>query len=131
MKVVKIVTKYLLVAFFIFAGVRHFLDPDFYLNLMPDYLPAHAFLVYFTGVTEVMAGIMLAIPKLSRWGAWFIIAHLVAFFSVHFWMIQESERYVGDGITIELLWVRIVMQVVFIVWAYWYVSDKPAKGATA
>ena len=124
MKIVKLVTKYLLVAFFVLGGVNHFLNTDFYLTLMPDYIPAHAFMVYLSGVTEVMAGIMLAIPGLSRWVAWFIIAHLVVFFTVHFWMIQESERYIGDGATFEFLWLRIVFQVIFIVWAYWYASDK-------
>lgn len=130
MKIVKILTKYLLAAFFIGGGINHFLNTDFYLTLMPDYIPAHAFMVYLSGVTEVIAGVMLAIPKFSRWGAWFIIAHLVAFFTVHFWMIQESERYVGETVTIAALWLRIVAQVVFIVWAYWYATDgREAKTA--
>ena len=128
MKIVKIVSKYVLSTFFVVAGVNHFLTSDFYFDLMPDYIPAHEFMVYLSGVTEVMAGIMLAIPRVSRWGAWFIIAHLVAFFTVHFWMIQESERYLSETVTIELLWLRIVLQVIFIVWAYWYVSEKrPVK----
>ena len=124
MKTVKLVTKYGLVAFFVAGGVNHFLNTDFYLSLMPDYIPAHAFMVYLSGVTEVVAGIMLAIPGLSRWGAWFIIAHLVAFFTVHFWMIQESERYIDETVTIASLWLRVVLQVVFIVWAYWYTTDR-------
>ena len=94
---------------------------------MPDYLPAHAFPVYLSGVTEIVAGAMLAIPPLSRWGAWFIIAHLVAFFSVHFWMIQEKERYLSDDVTIGLLWLRIVFQVLFIVWAYWFTTGAGTR----
>ena len=88
MKVLKIPLKYLLALFFVLAGANHFRVPDFYTSIMPDYLPAHVFLVYLSGVTEIVAGAMLAIPPLSRSGAWFIIAHLVAFFSVPFWMIQ-------------------------------------------
>ncbi len=79
------------------------------------------------GVTEIVAGAMLAIPPLSRWGAWFIIAHLVAFFSVHFWMIQEKERYLSDDVTIGLLWLRIVFQVLFIVWAYWFTTGPGTR----
>lgn len=126
MKGLKFVLKYLLAIFFIVAGLNHFRIPDFYTSIVPDYLPAHAFLVYLSGVTEIVAGAMLAIPPLSRWGAWFIIAHLVAFFSVHFWMIQEKERYVTDDVTIELLWLRVVLQVLFIVWAYWFTTESRA-----
>lgn len=131
MKGLKFVLKYLLAIFFIVAGLNHFRIPDFYTNIMPDYLPAHAFLVYLSGVTEIVAGAMLAIPPLSRWGAWFIIAHLAAFFSVHFWMIQEQERYVTDDVTIELLWLRIVVQVLFIVWAYWFTTESGAGRRSA
>ena len=131
MKFLKVVLKYLLAAFFVLAGVNHFRMPDFYTNIMPDYLPVHTLLVYLSGVTEIVAGAMLAIPPLSRWGAWFIIAHLAAFFSVHFWMIQEKERYVTDDVTIELLWLRIVVQVLFIVWAYWFTTESRADRRSA
>ena len=126
MKALKVALKYLLALFFVLAGANHFRDPDFYTSIMPGYLPAHAFLVVLSGATEIVAGAMLAIPVLSRWGAWFIIAHLVAFFSVHFWMIQEKERYLNDDISIELLWLRIVFQVLFIVWAYWFTTESGA-----
>ncbi len=124
MKLLKVSLKYLLALFFVLAGANHFRVPDFYTSIMPGYLPAHAFLVYLSGVTEIIAGAMLAIPPLSRWGAWLIIAHLVAFFSVHFWMIQKKERYVTDDVTIELLWLRIVVQVLLIVWAYWFTTES-------
>lgn len=127
MKVIRLVFKYLLAVLFIFAGIRHFIEPDFYTNIMPDYIPYPEFMVYLSGFTEVVAGILLAIPPLSRWGAWFIIVHLIAFFSVHFWMIQQKERYLSEDITIEILWLRIVLQVVFIVWAYWFTTLPKSK----
>ena len=126
MKVLKTALKFLLALFFVLAGANHFRVPDFYTSIMPGYLPVHTFLVHLSGVTEIAAASMLAIPPLSRWGAWFIIAHLVAFFSVHFWMIQEKERYVTDDVTIELLWLRVVLQVLFIVWAYWFTTESRA-----
>lgn len=125
MNAVKLISKILLAAFFILAGINHFRSPEFYLNIMPDYVPAHELMVQLSGVTEIVAGIMLLIPGLSRWGAWFIIAHLVVFFTVHFWMIQHAaDRYAE--VPLALLWARIPLQVIFIVWAMWYISDgKP------
>lgn len=130
MRGAKIFFKYLLALFFVLAGLNHFRIPGFYTNIMPDYIPGHLFMVYLSGVTEVAAGMMLAIPPLSRWGAWFIITHLAAFLTVHFWMIQEKERYLSENVTIELLWLRIVAQVVLIVWAYWFTTG-PAPGKSS
>lgn len=129
MKRLKTGLHYLLVVFFVSAGLNHFRIPDFYTSIMPDYFPARGFLVYLSGVTEIVAGVMLAVPRFSRWGAWFIIAHLVVFFSVHVWMIQESERYVNDTVTIEALWFRIVLQLVMIAWAYWFTIQPKEKAA--
>ena len=42
MRVVRFFFKYLLAAFFILAGLNHFRDPDFYTNIMPDYIPTEA-----------------------------------------------------------------------------------------
>jgi hypothetical protein len=42
--------KYLLAVFFVFAGANHFRNPDFYLAMMPPYLPWHVPLVYLSGV---------------------------------------------------------------------------------
>ncbi len=122
-RAVKIFFKVLLAVFFIGGGINHFLSPDFYLKMMPDYLPAHAFLVQLSGVTEIIAGVMLLVPGLSVWGAWFIIAHLIVFFTVHFWMIQHADRF--PEAPLGLLWFRIVLQVIFIVWAWWFVSPTP------
>lgn len=126
----KVFFKYLLVVFFVASGLNHFRVPDFYVNIMPDYLPAHEFLVMLSGVTEVVAGLMLAVPGLSRWGAWFIIAHLLVFFTVHFWMIQHAEDLYSD-IPLAGLWLRIPIQVLFIVWTYWFVSPGGGKSESS
>ena len=129
--------KYLLVAFFVAGGVNHFLSPEFYLSMMPPYIPAHEFMVALSGATEIVAGIMLAIPKTSKWGAWFIIAHLLIFFTVHIYMIQEAATEFAE-IPLAALWIRIPFQFLFIAWAFWFTrgasndqADTPAPVAEA
>jgi uncharacterized membrane protein len=118
--------QYLLAVFFIFGGVMHFVNPEFYLPMMPPYIPAHEFMVMLSGVTEIVAGIMLAIPKTTKAGAWFIIAHLVIFFSVHIYMIQEAATEFSD-VPLAALWIRIPVQFLFIAWAFWFTRDTIAK----
>jgi len=147
-RAIKFFARILLGVCFISAGVMHFVltmgsaefdlgnlhfGQDFYIRIMPDYIPAPEFMVYASGVTEVIAGIMLLVPSLSVWGAWFIVAHLVVFFTVHFWMIQHASDLYAE-IPLWQLWLRIVIQVVFIVWALWFVTpdggkQKPAAAA--
>ena len=53
----------LLSIFMIFAGINHFRDPNFYLKMMPPYLPFHTELNYLSGLVEILCGVLLLIPK--------------------------------------------------------------------
>lgn len=59
----KTATRYLFGVLFIAAGANHFINPGFYIRMMPSYLPWHAELVAVSGVAEVVLGGMLLIPK--------------------------------------------------------------------
>jgi uncharacterized membrane protein len=119
---VRLFFKYLLALFWISAGINHFVSPEFYVNIMPDYLPAHEGLVMLSGVTEILAGLMVATPRLTRYGAWLCIAHLVVFFTVHVDMIVHAADKYSD-IPLAFLWVRIPLQFLFIYWAWVYTRD--------
>jgi uncharacterized membrane protein len=73
-------SEYLLAIFMIVAGVLHFVNEDFYLRIMPPYLPAHRELVYLSGVFEIVLGAMLLVSHFTRIAAWGIILLLIAVF---------------------------------------------------
>jgi uncharacterized membrane protein len=54
--------------FYILAGSNHFINPCFYLPLIPDYFPSHSLLNYASGVAEVLAGIAVLIPSTRKHG---------------------------------------------------------------
>ena len=60
MRTLKLILKYALAIFFILAGLNHFLHTDFYVRIMPPYLPWHRFLVYVSGALEIVLGVGLA-----------------------------------------------------------------------
>ena len=60
MSLVKRIFLWLMGVFYLFAGVMHFWRPDFYIQIMPPYLPAHRELVELSGVAEFALG-------LARW----------------------------------------------------------------
>ena len=121
MKRIKSISKYLLAIFMIVAGTMHFVNPDFFLKIMPPYLPFHKELVLVSGICEILLGILLLIPKCSHLAAWGIIALLVAVFPANIYLYQHQEMLPASPL-IHLL--RLPLQGVFILWSYWH--TKPA-----
>ncbi len=109
---------------YVLVGVMHFRSPDFYINIMPLWIPWHAFWVYATGVFEIAGGIGLLIPATRRIAAWGIIAMLIGFFAVHIDMLVAYEERFSD-IPYWGLAARIPLQFLLIGWAYVY-ARKPA-----
>ena len=52
----------ILAIFFIFAGVKHFTTPEFFMPLMPSWIPYHLEMVYLSGVFEILGGLGLLVP---------------------------------------------------------------------
>ncbi len=113
----KLVSKYLLALLMVGAGVMHFIKPDFYVTIMPPYLPWHLELVYLSGVFEVALGVLLLIPRTSRLAAWGIIALLIAVFPANIYVYMHQELIPSAGPILHLL--RLPMQAFLILWAYW------------
>src|SRR5690349_17696212 len=114
----KTVTRFLCALLYIGAGVNHFVNTDFYVGIMPPYLPWHLALVYISGVAEIALGAALLVERWSRPAAWGLIALLVAVFPANVHMALHPELYawarpVG-------LWLRLPIQGLLVAWAYWY-----------
>lgn len=122
MRIVKIVLKWIFGIAFIFAGANHFINPDFYLNIMPPYLPWHLFLVYLSGGFEIVLGGMLLIPKTQKLAAWGLILLLVAVFPANIYMAMNPQKF--PELTPILLNVRLLIQFILIVWAYWFTGKE-------
>jgi uncharacterized membrane protein len=125
MRTSKIVMKSLFAALFILAGLNHFRDPDFYMRIMPSYLPWHSALHLTAGGLEIVLGVMLLINRFQKLAAWGLIALLAAFFSVHIHMILHQDQY---EVGLNLLWIRFYLQFVLIAWAWWFTKADEEKG---
>lgn len=112
--------KPLLSIFFLFAGANHFINPDFYLPLIPDYLPAPVFLNLLSGFIELALGVLLFIPKLTKLAAYGIMLFLLVLVPSHIYFLQIGSCVEG-GLCIPewFAWIRlIIIQPLFILWAY-------------
>jgi len=119
---IKSALRYVMAAFYIWAGVSHFTRPEFFLNLMPAYMPLHTELVYLSGIAEIVLGILVAIPRTAMFAGWCIIAMLIAFLPIHVHMLVNNHLY--PEAPTSALWLRFPLQALFILWAYWYTTDR-------
>ena len=127
MRKLKFGLKYLLGALFVAAGVNHFVNPAFYLKIMPPFLPFPLALVYLSGVFEVMLGILLLVPRFTPLAAWGIIALLVAVFPANIHMAVNHQLFPEYSFAALLL--RLPLQLVLIAWAYIYTRPAPPTPA--
>jgi uncharacterized membrane protein len=63
-------------------------------------------------------GCIILVPSLTRIAAWGLIALLIAVFPANIHMVTNPQLY--PEISPTALWLRLPLQAVFIVWAYWY-----------
>ena len=121
MRMMKTILLYLMSAFYIFAGVMHFIRPDYYVPMMPPYLPWHMFLIYLSGLAEVLLGLAVLVPSLRSLAAWGIILLLIAIFPANLHIALHNVPVFGaaEGAGIGN-WIRLPFQLVLIAWAWWY-----------
>jgi uncharacterized membrane protein len=112
-------------AFYVFAGVNHFINPQFYEPLIPDYLPWNSFINYASGALEIVFGLGIFIPKYRKISAQAILILLILFIPSHIHFIQIGAC-IPEGLCTPmcLAWLRIiVIHPLLLLWAY-QVSKK-------
>ena len=109
--------RYALAAFFVLAGVNHFVSPDFYLQMMPAYLPWHRELVVLSGILEVVGGLCVLVPGLREAAGRGLVLLLIGIFPANVNMALHPELF--PDIPVWSLYARLPFQLVFIAWAWW------------
>ena len=124
MSPIKRAAKYLLAISMICAGITHFATPDFYVKIMPPYLPFHLALVYLSGLCEMVLGGLLLVPRWTRAAAWGIFALLIAVFPANIYVYQHQELFPAPAV---LHFLRLPLQNVFLWWAFWLTRPNAAR----
>ena len=106
---------YLMGIMYSVLGVLHFTNTQFYRPLMPKFLPAHDFLIYLSGIAEIVLGIGIFFIPSRSYALWGIIVLLAIFLIVHVNMLFPENQL---GIQPWKLWLRIPIQFILMYWAY-------------
>tara|TARA_Y100000768_G_scaffold239274_1_gene181172 strand:- start:667 stop:1041 length:375 start_codon:yes stop_codon:yes gene_type:complete len=106
--------------FYVIVGIKHFIEPEYFLSIVPPYLPYHFELVYISGLFEILFGLLILFPKYRYYGAIGLILLLVAVFPANIYLAQSKEAQEALGATQEIATWRLPIQGVLI-WIAYYI----------
>jgi uncharacterized membrane protein len=112
--------RILLIGFYAFAGSYHFINPDFYSDLIPVYLPYHNFINYASGFFEILLAFGVTVSKTRLLAVKGIIVLLVLFIPSHIYFIQVGSC-VESAFCVEpwIAWIRLlIVHPLLILWAW-------------
>ena len=122
MKHIKLTAIYFFGLAYIYIGIRHFTEPDFFLSIMPNYLNFHLELIYLSGFFEVLFGLMLLFDKYRVLAAKGLILLLIVVFPANIYLTQSPLAQSLLEITQATAIIRLPFQVLFILFAYWFIK---------
>jgi len=102
---------------YVYIGVKHFTDPNFFEQIMPHYLPFHTPLVYISGVFEIFFGCLLLLKNYRGLAGIGLILLLFAVFPANIYVYQFPEILCVKKS--EAL-IRMFFQIPLILIAYWH-----------
>lgn len=110
-------SRWSLAAFFIGAGVNHFVMPRPYEQIVPPRLKGNAkLLVQVSGVAELAGGVGVLVPGTRRLSGLGLIALLAAVFPANVHMAREPEHF--RKIPRWALYARLPLQPLMMLWAW-------------
>ena len=118
----KQVVRYLLIAFYLFAGINHFWHASFYYPIIPPYFQQWAYqLNIIVALAEIGLGCLMLFSATRRLAAFGIILLLVVFIPTHIYFIQIGSC-VPNGLCVPawIGWARLlIIHPILIAWAWW------------
>ncbi len=112
---------------YIFIGIRHFTGPQYFLDIVPPQLPSKLFLVYFTGLIEIVGGAAILSPKSRKEGAYLLIFLLISVFpaNIYLYLSETPQNLLGISKTDALI--RMPFQIPLILLAFWHSKKNHPK----
>lgn len=117
---------FFLILLFLLVGLSHFNNPNFYVSIMPPYLPFQSELSYITGFFEIVGAIGLLFAQSRKIAGYGLLILLILIFPANIHMAMHPEYFPEySKLTIYL---RLPLQLIFIAWVYWATLRKKAIG---
>ena len=120
--IIKNISIYIMVYFYINVGIKHFTDPYWFLHIIPPYLESIGIeLVYISGFFEILLGFLLLFSQTRQISSYGIILLLIAVYPANIYLAfnQEPQELIGIS-SFAASWIRLPIQFILIGIAYWH-----------
>jgi len=117
------ILKIVFASFMVYAGVQHFLKPEFFVPYVPQFLPFKMEIVYVSGVFEVLFGVLLFFKKYAKITTWGIFVLLLLFLPIHIWDVISETPVIGSK---TAAWIRLPIQFLLL-FLIWKIKNNTAK----
>ena len=111
----KLFTIFVMGFMYVFIGTKHFTDPQYFLEIVPPQLPFKLFLIYFTGLMEIIGGAAILLPKTRRGGAFLLMFTLVIVFPANIYLYISEDPQNALGVSKMDALIRMPFQIPLIV----------------
>ena len=103
--------------FFVVAGINHFLNPEFYDNIVPDFIPFPRFVHLLTGVVEIALPLFF-FTKFRKEAAILMIILLVILYGANLYVWVNNLPYGRNYWSNQQHFFRFLLQLFYIGIAY-------------
>ena len=115
----KILLTYIMGLGYIWVGISHFYNTDFFLKIMPPSFPFHLESIYLSGFFEIIFGMGIMIKFFRKYASWGLILLLIAVYPANIYLAFNEVAQNKIGISSFMAsWVRLPIQFILIGLAY-------------
>ena len=114
MKLTKKIIGIVLALLLILSGIGHFMNPEMYLALTPDFLPKSIINV-FVGGLEILLGVGVFVPSFRRLALLGVFLLMIVFLPIHVLDALKEEPVVGTK-TFAFLRIGIQFVLIYLPW---------------
>ena len=112
---------------YIVVGIKHFTDPEIFIAITPPFIYFREAAVYFTGLIEIVGGVLLLINKYRKKGGALMIILLLLVFPANIYLVfSEEAQIVFQGTRADAI-IRLPFQIPLIFIAYWHSKERVSK----
>ena len=103
----------------------HFAVPKFYEKIVPSWIGHEKAVVQWSGVAEIASGVLVAVPKTRKLGAWLTLLTFIGVYPANIQMAINAGK--PHDFESTAVWLRLPLQFPMFAWAYKHTKQPAAR----
>lgn len=109
-----------LAAVFAFTALGHFVKRDAMAAMLPPSIPFRTALTVLSGLLEAALAVAVLIPASAKAAGFALCAFLLLVTPINLSAALRKVDFGGHAAGPRYLWVRLPLQALLLIWAYWF-----------